>query len=299
MNKIENNGPLVSIVVVTYNSSQFVLETLESAKAQTYKNIELIVTDDCSKDNTVEICSDWMEKNKERFVRIELITVEKNTGISPNCNRGFKAAKGEWVKPIAGDDILNPNCINSFLPYIKLHPDTFFFFSDIDIFGTGEQSIKRESVRNWIDRSLKRVALYTTANAQFKELQINNIICSPSAFYQLDAFNSLGGFDEELKLLEDYPFWINATKNGYKIIGIKEKLVKYRVIEHSVQTSPTYKFAYELFLQKYIFKNFLFSFIAQSINQLSIGNKEIFLCNVLKSTSLPQRFIWKLSRKFQ
>ena len=51
--------PLVSIVVITYNSAEYVLETLESAKAQTYQNIELIVSDDCSADNTVETCSRW------------------------------------------------------------------------------------------------------------------------------------------------------------------------------------------------------------------------------------------------
>ncbi len=51
---------LVSIVVITYNSAKFILETLESSKAQTYKNIELIISDDCSTDNTVEICQQWI-----------------------------------------------------------------------------------------------------------------------------------------------------------------------------------------------------------------------------------------------
>jgi alpha-1,3-rhamnosyltransferase len=69
--------PLVSIVVITYNSSDYVLETLESAKDQTYKNIELIISDDCSTDNTVEICKNWLEENKERFKHTELITVKK------------------------------------------------------------------------------------------------------------------------------------------------------------------------------------------------------------------------------
>ena len=64
---MQEGNPLVSIIVITYNSSKYVLETLESAKAQTYQNIELIVTDDCSNDNTVEICRKWIEENKERF----------------------------------------------------------------------------------------------------------------------------------------------------------------------------------------------------------------------------------------
>ena len=100
-----NTCPLVSISVITYNSSKYVIETLDSAKAQTYQNIELIISDDCSTDNTVEICKNWINDNKERFVRTELITVKKNTGISPNCNRANNAANGEWIKEIAGDEI--------------------------------------------------------------------------------------------------------------------------------------------------------------------------------------------------
>ena len=59
--------PLVSIIVITYNSSKYVLETLESAKAQTYENIELIISDDGSTDDTIKICKNWLEKNQDRF----------------------------------------------------------------------------------------------------------------------------------------------------------------------------------------------------------------------------------------
>jgi alpha-1,3-rhamnosyltransferase len=76
-----SSNPLVSIVVITYNSSSYVIETLESIKAQTYQNIELIVSDDCSKDKTVDVCKKWIEKNKQRFVRTELITIEKRNRI--------------------------------------------------------------------------------------------------------------------------------------------------------------------------------------------------------------------------
>jgi glycosyltransferase involved in cell wall biosynthesis len=296
---MQPENPIVSIIVITYNSAEYVLETLESTKAQTYQNIELIVSDDCSKDHTVEICKDWLQKNHNRFVRTNLITFENNTGIASNCNRGFKAAQGEWVKEIAGDDILNPDCIESFLSYTKLYPQVFFFFSDIEIFGTGDFSVKRDSVRNWMNRSLDSFAILTTAESQYKRLKISNIVCSPSAFYHLISFRSLGGFDEEIKLLEDYPFWITATKNGYKILSIQEKLVKYRVNEYSVQTSAAYKIAYELFLQKYIFKNFLFRTFVPAIDQLNVKSKDKMLCLILKATSLPQRFIWKLKKKLR
>ena len=71
--------PLVSIIVVTYNSSQYVLDTLESIKKQMWQNIELIVTDDCSTDSTLEICSNSVEKNKHNFIRTKIITYHRNT----------------------------------------------------------------------------------------------------------------------------------------------------------------------------------------------------------------------------
>src|SRR5215213_614705 len=111
MNLGSPHNPLISIIVITYNSESYVIETLESAKNQTYENIELIITDDGSTDETISLCQQWLTKNRHRFVRSEMITVEKNTGIPANCNRGVRAANGEWVKIIAGDDILDEKCI--------------------------------------------------------------------------------------------------------------------------------------------------------------------------------------------
>ena len=80
--------PLISIIAITYNSAKYIVELLESAKAQTYSNIELIISDDCSTDDTVAVCNSWIVKNTTLFNKLTLITAEKNTGIAPNVNRG-------------------------------------------------------------------------------------------------------------------------------------------------------------------------------------------------------------------
>ena len=85
-----NEDALISIVVITYNNSNYIEETLESIKSQTYNNIELIVSDDCSTDKTVEITEEWIDKNRDRFANVKLITTPVNTGISKNCNRGLR-----------------------------------------------------------------------------------------------------------------------------------------------------------------------------------------------------------------
>jgi len=67
---------LVSIIVVTYNSSKFITETLNSVSNQTWEDIELIITDDCSEDDTIEICRKWLKKNKDRFSSVQIKTPE-------------------------------------------------------------------------------------------------------------------------------------------------------------------------------------------------------------------------------
>ena len=74
--------PIVTVIVYSYNSSQYIFETLESIRNQTYPSLMLIISDDCSTDNTVEICKKWIDKNESRFIKTKLLTYEKNTGIS-------------------------------------------------------------------------------------------------------------------------------------------------------------------------------------------------------------------------
>ena len=81
--------PTVTVAITTYNSESYVLETLASIKDQTYPKLALIVSDDASKDNTLEKVNNWLSlgNNKERFEKIQVITVPENTGVSANCNR--------------------------------------------------------------------------------------------------------------------------------------------------------------------------------------------------------------------
>jgi alpha-1,3-rhamnosyltransferase len=207
--------PLVSIIVITYNSSKYVLETLESAKAQTYQNIELIVSDDCSTDNTVEICREWIEKNKERFVRTELITAEKNTGIPANCNRGVRAAQGEWVKFIAGDDILDKKCIENNIVYILKNTSAEIIFSQVLLF---KDEIKNS--KNSIIYPLEDETNFFSYDAcdQYKKLLTRNFVWSaPSSFIKTDTIKRLRLFNEKYKSIEDYPFWLKATKSNIKL----------------------------------------------------------------------------------
>lgn len=227
-----NNSPLVSIVVVTYNSSKYITETLDSIAKQTYRNIEIIITDDFSIDDTVEVCEKWLSDNKGNFVRGILLKSDRNTGISANLNRGYLACNGEWVKEIAGDDLLLPDAIKDNIDYIQNCPEAKFVFSDRKEF----KIIENGMVDVLKAQKYSRDYFYTLSPAdQYWDLVIRNVcIFSCTAFINKDVFFKLGGYDETIPMLEDYPMWIKCTKSGYKMYYFPKQTVLYRVHQESV-----------------------------------------------------------------
>lgn len=186
------NSVLVSIIVITYNSSNYVLETLESVKQQTYENLEIIISDDCSSDNTVEICRKWLESNADRFARSELITVKKNTGIPANLNRAYKACRGEWIKGVAGDDVLLKTCVEENLQHVLKENDIDILFS-----------YKEQYLNNFEDENyLYRVPFQEpsnffnssiTAEQQYKMLLIKDRIgVSATLFVKRELIENIG-----------------------------------------------------------------------------------------------------------
>ncbi|WP_312762527.1 glycosyltransferase [Epilithonimonas sp.] len=233
-------NPLVSIIVITYNSSKYVLETLESARAQTYQNIELIISDDGSKDATVEICRDWLKENSDRFVHSQLITVEQNTGIPANCNRGVKASKGEWIKLIAGDDVFTDNAFANFV-HASQKTSSLIIQTNAMIFN--ENFNEKNLIGKFITRSFPK--FFTLEPAKQNRLLLTHVyLNAPAVFFNRQVFESLK-FDEDFPMIEDYPFWVKATMLGLKIDYLEVTTVKYRIHSNSVQT-----------LDKNVYQNF-------------------------------------------
>jgi alpha-1,3-rhamnosyltransferase len=220
----------VTIVVVTYNSAAYVLEALESVLKQSWKGIELIITDDCSGDNTVGICRKWLEKNSERFVHSELITSERNTGVSQNTNRGLWKATGDWIGFLAGDDAMKPECIGDNMEWITKHPEIRVLFSFADVYN------KQFEDQNYLYttpgdpyQSQGIMAPDRSACSQYRMLlMFDRIHYSPSAWVHRETLLSMGGFDERFKLLEDHPLWLSLTKNGHRLYFMEKTTVNYR-----------------------------------------------------------------------
>lgn len=226
--------PLVSVPVITYNSANTVIETLESIKAQTYPNIELIISDDCSTDNTVVVCSEWLEKNKGRFVRTELLRAEKNTGVAGNCNRAGTACKGEWIQGIAGDDIMLPNCVQDCMDYVKEHSDVIYLFGRMEGFGRPQ-----EEVDEYMNRCFDYSFFDLSAEEQYHRLVFKGN-CIPAPTLCVNRLKSAAlniTNDERIPMVEDYPKWMNVTKIGVRLHGLDKTTVRYRLSENSISTT--------------------------------------------------------------
>jgi len=227
-----NKKPLVSVVVVTFNSEKFVFDTLESVKGQTYQNIELIITDDSSTDNTVAICSKWISENKERFTGVRLITSDFNTGITANRNRGFFAANGDWIKHVDGDDLLLPSCVQDYVEFVLNNPTKDIVFSNMNLFAEDDCLLKP-----W-GGDMMRTHYHYVFNLNSQDFKI--LLCkvcpfpAPTLFIKTSFFKEMHGFDESIRDLEDWIFWVKSAFSGAEFGYLITSGVNYRISSSSL-----------------------------------------------------------------
>ena len=220
---------LVSVCVITYNSSEFVLETLESIKNQTYKNIELIISDDCSQDDTLQVIYEWKKNNIERFSSIKIISVEKNTGVAINLKRSIEASTGEWIKIIAGDDILRNDCIDIFMKNVE-KTNNEFYICNIEPF------VKRGEVPRKIIDNYAYLFYRSTKSLKTKKRRVLYTLefPGPAWFFSKRCYKAVGGIDENYSMMDEWPFIYSILSKNFNISPVKDKLIYYRISQNSL-----------------------------------------------------------------
>lgn len=221
----------VSVVVITYNFEKYILETLNSIKDQTYKNIELIISDDNSNDNTKFIVEKWIEKNKEEFREIIFLKNSINQGVTKNINIGVRRSTGEWVKIIAGDDILEKNAISNYIESIKNNKLINIVFGQAQSFN---DTFNKSNFGKVLPAKDEEKFFFKTIEQQKKWLLKGNPIPAPTSFIRRKLLEKNNYFDERFKMVEDYPFWFKIVNGGEKIYYLKKITVFYRKISTSV-----------------------------------------------------------------
>ncbi|OAT27049.1 glycosyltransferase [Buttiauxella ferragutiae ATCC 51602] len=246
------NALIVSVCVITYNSSSTVIETLNSILCQTYGTtfIELIISDDASTDDTPLLIKEWLNENAGEFHNIALNVQAINSGITKNCNAAWKLCSGEWIKTIAGDDILESNCILDNINYVHDKNIKSVLFSKMQAFSVNEDSSFRKVAI--LPSLYQQNILKNNREQQYKYLlRAEGFSVAPSAFINRDLLTRLNFADERFLMIEDYPLWMKILESGEQCYFLDKITVNYRVGQ-SVSYSQDTLFSIKHIMQRFM-----------------------------------------------
>ena len=232
-NSSEGAQPLVSICIPTYNGAQFIGEAIQSALAQTYPNIELIVSDDGSTDETIAIAKSFQTQTAADF----RIILHRNYGLSQNWNFCISQAKGEYIKFLFQDDLLEPECIEKMVALARQNPEIGLVFSPrgivIDasesnpILRKASQSIK-DLHKSWSNLKSIQPGQELLADANCLTNPINKIGEPSTVLIAARVFAEIGLFDSGLSQYVDLEMWWRIMAN-YHIGFVAETLSSLRI----------------------------------------------------------------------
>lgn len=219
-----HKNDLVSIVVLSYNAEETILETLNSILNQTYKDIELIISDDSSNDSTIKVVKKWISDNQDRFVNCIINAQEVNVGVTQNMISGISKASGKWIKIIAADDLLMPSCIYDNLNFASENADIKFIFSNMMCFNGKKEwpvlnEIDEKKMLKWNKYSLEK---------QKNKIIRESLALTPSIFFEKEYFDHLTVDFRVCRNLEDWPFHISIIHSGNRIGYFNAYTIQYR-----------------------------------------------------------------------
>ena len=202
--------PMVSIIVPVYNAEKFIRETMGCVIAQTYPCWELLLVEDGSRDNSVEIIETYIRDSGEE--RIRLICQHENMGAAKARNRGLQEAKGRYIAYLDADDLWLPEKLEHELAFIREKDAAFVFtgyeFADENGKGTGKIVHVPETLN--YRQALSNTTIFTTT-VMFDTQKISKELL------EMPVIKS-----------EDTALWWKVLRNGYTAFGLDENLVKYR-----------------------------------------------------------------------
>lgn len=208
--------PLASVCIPAYNNAAYIKETIDSVLSQTYPNLELVICDDKSKDDTVKV----VENIKDD--RIKLYKNEKNLGMAGNWNNCLSKCSGEFIKLICADDMLAKDCLEKEVKALMENPSAVLAESDTKLFdlnGKPKGFYKRYKESGLVNgKKIARAGFF-----------VKNYFGAPLAnTFRRSALGQTGGFDTWYTYILDYDFWVQLACMGDVYI-IHEPLNYFRV----------------------------------------------------------------------
>jgi alpha-1,3-rhamnosyltransferase len=239
--------PVITVIIPAYNHAHFIEETIRSVIAQTYSNIELIILNDGSKDNTTEVVESLAEECKQRFLRYEYVDKD-NEGLAETLNRGVEWSQGEYISLIASDDVMMPSRVEELYKALSDKDDSYgLALGDAEFIDNDSNIIKLTGDAKRDDKSLEypRFIGFATRNRSDVKAADNifsydllikgNYLPAMSVLMSKSALIDVGLFTPGVAL-EDWDLWLRMSRN-YKGVYIDKAVSYYRMHDtNSVKT---------------------------------------------------------------
>ena len=263
--------PLISIFTPVYNHEDYLDDYFRSIIKQTYKNIELILIDDASTDNSLMVIEKWLPKLEDRFENLTFISRKENKGLVFNCNQSISLANGKYFTAFASDDVMLESNIEEKVTFLERNSEKAMVCSDV-YYGNNLSS-KKYTINN----------PKTFENNIFQKLINNgNMIFAPSVVLRKKVLEEIGGYNNKYTF-EDYPTWLEIT-HRYKIGYIRKPLVFYRLSPNSLSRDvEKYKIMIDSHMQILIDMESKYKVdISKGINSLYTKASIFFFLNEMK-----------------
>jgi glycosyltransferase involved in cell wall biosynthesis len=208
----------VTVIVPLYNYAGFIVEALESVRAQTLETLDLIVIDDASTDDSLAVARDWAERNHARFNRILVLRNRANAGLARTRNAGFDAAETPFVLPLDADNRLLPECCARTLA-VAQEQGAAFAYPGIQYFGG-------------MDHVIGMAPFVPMKLAGGNYIDAMALVAKPT-------WVAVGGYVHIEHGWEDYDFWCRFAERGLLGVRVGEVLAEYRVHEASMLHTAT------------------------------------------------------------
>lgn len=241
-------APAVTVIALCYNHARFLAQCLDSIAAQTCQDFELIVTDDCSRDESAALIAAWLAEHRPqaRFIRHE-----RNAGLCATLNEALAAARGEFISMIATDDTWEPDKIARQLAAMRAAPaGTAVVYSDAWQMDEGGTRLAEGFIEH------HRPGFAPPSGRIFAQLASANFIPAMATLIRHAALQAAGGYDERLTY-EDYDMWLRLAAE-WDFLYCPGKLANYRLVATSIvrttfrQPPPAHHYTVFLIQEKWL-----------------------------------------------
>lgn len=242
--------PKVSIIIPVYNTEKYIKETIDSVLNQNFKDFEIIVVDDCSKDESLKIIKEIAKKDK----RIKIFKNKKNKGRASAVNIGFKHARGEYITFSDADDLFYPKRLKQQVEFLDKHTKIDMIYGDlVKLFENRKEKFRKSVEFKDLKEPLIKLKKVAKSKEKFKDafkiLNEKDYIPGTSVIFRRKIIDKGIKMDEKI-IYEDCDFNFQVIGSGYKILKQPIITFKYRIYPGQKTKSVNIPFATDQILNK-------------------------------------------------